>query len=718
MKKVRTLVFAVLVFCLYTLQASAPQKWELQRYAQFLQGKFQNISVSYEGELSLAPREEKLPGPSEEFFLSLLITQDGTTFLGTGHSGKLYRMDKENKIELYYKFPEMDILSLAQDRSGHLYAATSPNGKIYKITEKNKGSVFFNPHKKYIWDLTFLESGILLAAVGESGGIYAISNQGEGTLIFNSEANHILCLLEGSDGNIYAGSGGKGRVYRLSKDRKASILFESPFEEIKTIALDGKGYIYAGAGGTVTQAGAQGIAPAAPRATTDVSITVTPSAATAAKAAPVTQKQPSALYKINSSGIAKVLWKSDEDLIYSMVWDEDQARVIFGTGNQGRVFCVNESEKTALLLQKDSEQVYLLQLHDDKIYSLSNNPSMLSLLHAEQGFSGEYTSRIFDAKIISQWGKIEWQAEMPSGTTLQVFTRSGNSQQPNQTWSNWSPPYKNSLGEQILNPDARYIQFKIMMKSDSGKVSPSVRQLALYYLQTNIVPAITALEILPANIVFIEPPSPAEKIWGLDTGTAEQAKENNKNQSLAMAKKSERKGFRTVVWQDADPNGDSLLYSIHIKGSQSDKWRLLKENWTSRIFAFDTLDFPDGTYFIKLEASDSPSNPLGKELKTEKISRALVIDNSLPVVKAFKSERRGNALVISFIAEDVYSRIKEVKFLVRPDEWRSVFPADGICDSKQEIFNFTFGLPQNFDDLITIKVIDDQGNVGVHRATF
>ena len=343
---------------------------------------------------------------------------------------------------------------------------------------------------------------------------------------------------------------------------------------------------------------------------------------------------------------------------------------------------------------------------------------MLSVLYPEQGYNGVYTSRIFDANIISAWGRIAWRAGLPSGTTLRVLTRSGNSQQPNQTWSNWSPPYQKSQGEQILNPDARYIQFKITMKSDSGKVSPSLQQVALYYLQTNIAPVITALEILPVNTVFIEPPSSAEKIWGLDTATGEEAKTNNKNQSLAMAKKTQRKGFRTVVWQDADQNRDSLLYSISIKGKGSNKWRLLKKNWTSRIFAFDTLDFPDGIYQIKLEANDLPSNPLGQELKTEKISRSLVIDNSLPVLKVLQTKRNGNALNISFTVEDFISYIKEVKFLVRPDEWRSVFPEDGICDSRRETFSFSIKLPQNFDDLITIKVIDEQGNVGVHRSTF
>ena len=122
-----------------SLQAVVPQKWELWTRDDYLRGKFDGISVSYDGTLALAPKEQKIAAPQEEFYLSVLATADGVTFLGTGHGGKVYRIDKDGKSEVWFQAPEMDVTALVQDKKGSLYAATSPNGKIYKITDKAKG---------------------------------------------------------------------------------------------------------------------------------------------------------------------------------------------------------------------------------------------------------------------------------------------------------------------------------------------------------------------------------------------------------------------------------------------------------------------------------------------------------------------------------------------------------------------------------------------------
>jgi hypothetical protein len=47
-----------------------------------------------------------------------------------------------------------------------------------------------------------------------------------------------------------------------------------------------------------------------------------------------------------------------------------------------------------------------------------------------------------------------------------------------------------------------------------------------------------------------------------------------------------------------------------------------------------------------------------------------------------------------------------------------VFPKDGICYSTQEAFDFSVDLPENFDDMITVKAVDEQGNTGVARTSF
>jgi hypothetical protein len=715
MKRLLVPVFVTLVFLVQALQGVVPQKWEVRSKDDFLKGKFDGISVSYDGILSLSPKEEKISGPEEEFYLSLLITPDGVLYLGTGHGGKIYRIRKGGKPELYFQVPEMDIYCLARDRKGDLYAGTSPNGKIWKITDKGKGNIFFNPREKYIWDLLFVDRGVLLAAVGESGGIYEINKEGEGKLILKAEENHILCLKRDTNGDLFAGSGGKGLLYRISKAKKASILFESPHEEIKSIALDKEGNIYAAASGVVIKPKQEETPVSLIRET---AVTVSPSTRGTKEVPSLARKQPSALYKIGKQGIAKRLWHSSEELIYSLLWNEREGKLIFGTGDKGRIYSVDKDEKISLVVQKKSELVYFLLPYDSKIYFLSNNPSDLSIFYPDQRFSGEYMSRVMDTRTISSWGRIEWEATIPSSSTLQFQTRSGNSSNANKTWSNWSPPYQKKQGEQALSPRARYVQFKVMFKTQSGKRSPLLQKVSLFYLQANVAPAIKKIEVLPPNEIYLKPPEQEEIIWGADVSISERAVNKDKEKSLFVAKKTERKGYQTIIWEAADENGDALLFSCYIKGEDERQWRVLNEKWTDSIYAFDTLFFPDGIYFLKLVVSDIPSNPVGTELKSDKTSGPFIIDNSLPAIKNFKAEKEKNKLKVTFSAEDSLSYIKEVRYLIRPDEWQSIFPVDGICDSKWENFSLTLSLPFRFDNLLTVKVKDRHGNIGVYKYTF
>lgn len=249
-------------------------------------------------------------------------------------------------------------------------------------------------------------------------------------------------------------------------------------------------------------------------------------------------------------------------------------------------------------------------------------------------------------------------------------------------------------------------------------MSPRLNKATLFYLHSNLPPSLTKLALLSPNEVYLKPPEQNDVIWGEEIGLSEQALNKNKSQSYMAPKKVEKKGYRTVTWDALDENGDSLLYSISIRRENEARWRVLEPKWAEKILAFNTSLFPDGIYFVKVEASDSPSNPKGTDLKTEKISRPLVIDNSLPVIRNFQSEKRGNRLSLTFGAEDANSHIKEVRYLIRPNDWQAIFPEDGICDSKSETFRFTTVLPSNADNMIIVQVKDWHGNVGVHRSTF
>lgn len=719
--------FIAVLLAVSQLQAVVPRKWELRSREDFLRGKFSGTSLTSDGVLSIGPGVEKIDLPTEEFYLSLAKAPDGSFFLGTGHGGKIYRISRDKKPELYFQAAELDVTALAVDSKGVLYAGTSPNGKIYKITGRGKGEEFFNPQSKYIWQLLLVEGGNLLAAVGESGGVYEINPAGAGKLLYRARDNHILSLVKTPAGDLLAGSGGPGRLYKISSSGRASVLFDSGYDEIRNVVIGGEGYIYVSAsGGPSRKASAVSSTPASRRAKTETEVSVeisgvklfddsdsdvvTPESRSGARVQ-------GAVFQIAPDGLSKKLWSSTEEMVYGLIYDAGSQKLIMGTGNRGRLYAIDRQGGVELLTQESSEQIFALYQFDKQIHILGNNPCLFGLLQLGQSFAGEYLSPVLDAGIISSWGRISWEAELPSGASVQVQSRTGNTGEPDDTWSDWSPPYSRP-DEKILSPRGRFLQLKVSLKSQSGQQAPRVQRIIVFYLQANVAPVIEKLEVLPPNQVFLKPLEHEDIILGLDESSFEALSSKGEEEIYLSPKKDERQGFRTIKWEASDENQDNLIFNVYIQREGDNVWRLLQQKTRGKIFSFDTRNFPDGTYWLKVEASDLPSNPPGTEKKTEKVSPPLVIDNAPPQVKNFQATAVRDGLEVSFMAEDSYSYIEEVKSLIKPGNWQVVFPVDGICDSRSESFRFTVKVPAGSDNLLVIRVKDSFGNVGIYQHRF
>jgi len=717
----------VVLILIGQLQAVTPKKWEIRSKEDFLRGKFSGVTLSSEGILSLGPKVDRIDLPPEEFYLSLAFGPGGVIYVGTGHNGRIYRLGEDRKAELYYQAPEVDITCLAVDQKGNLLAGTSPNGKIYKISAKGKGDEFFNPQEKYIWDLKFNSQGNLLVAVGENAGIYEITPTGEGKQIFKTKDNHVLCLKLTSKGDILAGSGGRGLLYKISGS-KSSVLFESPYDEIRSIEVDTEGNIYLTTSGQPSKSVpvAVGSTPVArTKSDSDVSIVVSASqvevgsseVSSSRTAERQSERVSGAVFQVSPEGLSRKLWSSNEEMPFSLVFDKSRERIIFATGNQGRLYAVNKNGDYELLTQETPEQLYALYELNGKYYVIGNNPALLGILLPEGNLSGNYLSPVLEAGGTSIWGSISWEADLPAGTTIQVQSRSGNSGEPDDTWSDWSPPYARP-DEKILSPAGRYLQLRVNLKAQAGQKFPAVQKLVVFYQQLNLAPVIEKVEVLPANQVYIKPPEQEEIILGLEKASAEGAGKKEDGGFFLNPKKSERQGFRTITWEASDDNNDKLNFNVYIRPEKDKNWHLMADGLTDKIISFDTRHYPDGTYFIKIEASDLPANPPGTEKKVEKISRPVVIDNSLPEVKNFVATKTNRGLEVSFSAVDKYSYIEEVKYLVRPDDWQVVFPIDGLCDSTSESFKFNLNLMAGSDNLMIIRVKDSFGNIGVYQYNF
>ncbi|MDG6224488.1 MAG: hypothetical protein QCI82_03140 [Candidatus Thermoplasmatota archaeon] len=82
-----------------------------------------------------------------------------------------------------------------------------------------------------------------------------------------------------------------------------------------------------------------------------------------------------------------------------------------------------------------------------------------------------------------------------------------------------------------------------------------------------------------------------------------------------------------LVWNASDPDiGETLTFSVHIKGADEGTWTRIASSLTAMEYKVDVSDLPDGEYMIRLVARDS--SPLN--LETEIDLGPILIDNPQP----------------------------------------------------------------------------------------
>src|SRR5215831_16508248 len=226
--------------------AVTPVFWETRTYDDFRKGKFSSISLTSDDDLILAPRFDVAFNTEQTLVWSAIADSKGNIYLGTGHDGKIFKVDASGRGALMADLSELDVLALAIDRNDALYAGTSPDGKVYKI-ENGTPREFFNPHTKYIWSLVFDKQGRLLVGTGDKGVIYRVTPDGQGTSFYDTDETHVVSMAIDRDGNVIAGGDPKGYVYRISPEGKAFVLYDSGMREIHSVAVGPDGTVYASA---------------------------------------------------------------------------------------------------------------------------------------------------------------------------------------------------------------------------------------------------------------------------------------------------------------------------------------------------------------------------------------------------------------------------------------------------------------------------------------
>jgi hypothetical protein len=731
--RLRTLATASMIsVTLVPLRASSPKFFQVATQAEFLKGDVENLSIDSHGQLTLGPVTELVYETSAPFLWSMVAAPDGALFIGTGNEGKVFRVDPQGKGSLFFDSTELEAHALALAPNGGLYVGTSPDGRIYKVDRTGTATTFFSGDDKYVWALAVDLKGNLFAATGDKGVIHKITPDGTATTFYKTNATHVTALAFDTSGNLLAGTGSPGKVLRIDPDGKAFVLLDSPFQEIRALRFDGKGMLYVAAisGRPPSGGGAALSTESIDRPTPELSRTPVPSVSAeitsmsivdtgGGGSSPSTREDrrspKGAVYRIAPDGVWDQLWESREDSPYDLTFDQNGALIV-GTGSKGKIYRLEGDPLRPTLLARAAAQQITAFYKDPagRLYYATANPGKLFRVAPERAARGTYESEPRDAQMISTWGAVSWRGTAPNGSRIELFTRTGNTETPDDTWSVWSSAYANAAGSSITSPKARYLQWRAVLTGKGD--GPVLTSVTAAYLQRNLRPQVRSVTVHPPGIVFQKPFSTGDpELAGFDDQSTPDRKlaaaaSAQPGSSSSLGRRTYQKGLQTLAWKADDENDDDLVYDVLFRREGETTWKTLRKATTDSILVWDTTTVPNGTYFVKILASDAPSNPSGTALAGELDSSAFEVDNTAPaiVVGTVRVERGGT--IIPFDVKDDHSPVQRVEFSQDGQRWRGVFPVDGIADSRDE--HYELAIEGELGERgLTLRASDSMNNV-------
>ena len=731
------LLAAAFVLAAAPARAGGPVVWELNSREELLKGEARGVSVTDTGALMLAPRFAPLFDTEQAYVWSSAADAAGNVYLGTGHDGRIFRVTAEGKGAILYDAAELDVTALAVGRDGALYAGTSPDGKVYRIAAGAapgaQAEVFFDPPDKYIWSLAVMADGALAVGTGDAGKIYRVraSNaKAEDSLLVDINETHVMSLAVDGRGDLIAGTDPGGLVIRVNAQGKAFALFDAPLREIHSLAAAADGSLYVLAlGEAASSARPQAVSASSVSGSqgsvSSVTMSVTDDGGGGAQAAQLAAQPQaparsrnelanarSAVFRVLADGGSDVLWSSQQVTAFSVA-PAPQGGVLIGTSDKGRIYHVTDDGRDTLLVQSSEDQISSFVVRGREVLAASSNQGKLFRLMAEAAGEGTYESPVRDARFSAAWGRIWWRGR----GAVELQTRTGNTERPDQTWSEWSAPYKAAAGAAVASPRARFIQWRAVLRSQAGTAggeAARVEGVSVAYLPRNVAPEVVQITTLPVGVALLPAvqvqTDPNLEASGLDPALIAPV-------AQVPARRAYQRGAIAVQWQAEDRNGDSLEYAIYYRALGETDFRLLRENLRDNFFTVDGAALGDGRYVFRVVATDAPDNSVGAALTGERTSEPVQIDNTPPVVRAAEPPLvRGGNVSASFAAEDANGMIKRADVSVDGGPWRAVFPVDGIADSPRETFALSLPLDGPGEHIVALRVFDAGGNTGNARV--
>ena len=700
------------------------ETWREETASAFMKGRRERVVVSESGRVRLGQDLRAVGKLDATHVWDLVRTPQGVVYAATGDAGKVFRHEGNDNApwSLAYDAADTQALSLAVLPDGHVVVGTGPSGQVIDVTDPKHPATRPGPTAQYIWDLATDPKGNLYAATGPTGQLWKRSPDGKWTLLLDSKHPHLLCVATGPDGAVYAGSDGEGLIYRVGSDGKTSVLFDAPQTEVRALLFGPDGALYAGTAAESGGGGSggsgrgsllfSGVEPpnrgrtlAARRSSTDDDEPEEPAAKDDPKkpeppghsespakseTKPRSSSGPSggsasprpispgdnAVYRVDAEGVPREVFRI-KALIYALAWQGD--RLLVGTGPEGQFYEVRDLGRDSTPFGRlDNGQILALLADSEGILVGAGDPGSVVRLLPGYAAVGTLLSTVHDTKIVSRFGALTWRADVPKGTSIAFQVRSGNVGEPDATWSAWSPEQTDPDSSRANAPPGRFVQYRVTLKSTEQNATPEVHSVALLSQSANLPPEITKIDV----------------------------------PDVSASDGSSRQSRMTLRWDVTDPNGDDLIYTLHIRKDGWPDWIRLGEGpQTESSFAWDSTAVPAGTYRLRVTASDRPSNNPTEAQSRDRESEPFIVDHRPPTVTITPKAAR-----VTVVLKDNLTRLVKASYALDGGDWLSIFPDDGLFDTPSE--TITIALPdlKPGTHILVVRATDAAGNLGTGDA--
>ncbi len=722
----RTVAAAGAICCL--AGAVETRSWQQDAYEDFDKGHIEKISLRSDGQLTLAPVFKELLDSPSPYLWALAEDSKGNLFAGGGGPGgagaHVYAISPDGKSRTLAKLEGLEVHALAVDKRDRLYAATSPDGKIYRISSGGAAETVYSPGAKYIWAIAFDSKGNLFAATGDEGQIHRVMADGKGAVFYRTEETHARSLAVDANDNLIVGTDPGGLILRITPAGEGFVLHQAPKREITAVAVAKNGSIYAAAAGAKQPAVAplppmpkpvtSPVKPAGQLSPAQVPPPPTPPASLPSV---TTATEGSEVYRIDPDGYPRRVWSHSKDLVYAIVFDSSE-RPLAATGNKGIVYRFDSDHVyTALVSVQPTQVTALCAGQKGKVYAATGNIGKVFQIGPGLEKEGSVESDVLDAEIFSLWGRLAYRGDL-NGGDIRVETRSGNLDRPRKDWSPWQPVGPGDDGGRIQSPQARFLQWKLTLTSTSDGHSPEIRSVDVAYLPKNVAPAVEQIEITPPNYRFPPQSLSLTQTQTLTLQPLGRARRGSPPPGLTdsgVLSMHYAKGYIGARWTADDENGDEMLYDVAIRGTNETEWKLLKEKIKEKYLSWDSTAFPDGEYWLRVTASDTPDNPPDQALSAQLVSERFAIDNSPPEISGLAASQSGGKLEVRWRARDVLSVIGKAEYSLNGGEWTFVEPVTKLSDSKELDYHLVLEKLSPGEKTIAVRVTDEFDNLAVAK---